>query len=52
MFVAAVDVEALPDRAAVIVPAAKLPEESLATTLDTVFVDVASTAAVTALEPL
>ena len=52
MFVAAVAVEALPDKAAVIVPAAKLPEESLATTLDAVLVDVASTAAVTALEPL
>ena len=52
MFVAAVAVEALPDKAAVIVPAAKLPEASRATTFEAVLTDVASTAAVTALEPL
>ena len=52
MFVAAVAVEAFPDRAAVIVPAEKLPEASRATTLEAVFAEVASTVAVTALEPL
>ena len=44
--VADVAVEALPDNAAVIVPAAKLPEASRATTLEAVFVVVASTAMV------
>jgi hypothetical protein len=47
-----VAVVALPDRAAVIVPAAKLPEASRATTLEAVFADVASTAQVVAAEPL
>jgi hypothetical protein len=47
-----VAVVALPDKAAVIVPAAKLPEASRATTLEAVLADVASTAAVTAEEPL
>ena len=47
-----VAVVALPLRAAVIVPAAKLPEASRATTLDAVFVVVASTAQVVAAEPL
>lgn len=51
-FVAAVAVEAFPDKAAVIVPAEKLPEASRATTLEAVLVVVASTVAVTALEPL
>jgi hypothetical protein len=44
--VADVAVEALPDNVAVIVPAAKLPEESRATTLEAVLVVVASTARV------
>ena len=47
-----VAVEALPVRAAVIVPAAKLPDPSRATTLEAVFVVVASTAQVVAAEPL
>ena len=51
-FVAVVAVVALPLNVAVIVPAAKLPEASRATTLEAVFVVVASTAAVTAAEPL
>ena len=42
-----VAVVALPDRAAVIVPAEKLPEASRATTLDAVFAEVASTFNVT-----
>ena len=42
--VADVAVEALPDNVAVIVPALKLPEASRATTLEAVFVVVASTA--------
>jgi hypothetical protein len=50
--VADVAVEALPFRVAVIVPALKLPEASRATTLDTVFAEVASTAKVLAVEPL
>ena len=50
-FVAAVAVEALPDKAAVIVPAEKLPEASRATTLEAVLADVASTANVRAAEP-
>lgn len=50
--VAVVAVVALPLNVAVIVPAAKLPEASRATTLEAVFVVVASTAAVTAAEPL
>ena len=41
-----------PLKVAVIVPAEKLPEESRATTLDAVLAEVASTVAVTALEPL
>ena len=41
-----VAVVALPDSAAVIVPALKLPEASRATTLDAVFKEVASTARV------
>jgi hypothetical protein len=41
-----VAVEALPDNAAVMVPALKLPEESRATTLDAVLALVASTASV------
>jgi hypothetical protein len=52
VFVAVVAVVALPDKAAVIVPAAKLPDESRATTLDAVLAEVASTVAVTAAEPL
>ena len=47
-----VAVVAFPDKAAVMVPALKFPEASRATTLDAVFADVASTAAVTAAEPL
>ena len=47
-----VAVVALPLRAAVIVPAEKLPEASRATTLDAVFAEVASTAHVVAAEPL
>ena len=43
-----VTVLALPDNVAVIVPALKLPEASLATTLDAVFAEVASTANVRA----
>ena len=46
------EVVALPLRAAVIVPAEKLPEASRATTLDAVFAEVASTAHVVAAEPL
>lgn len=42
---------ALPLNAAVIVPAAKFPEASRATTLEAVFVVVASTAHVVAAEP-
>ena len=42
----------LPVRAAVIVPAEKLPEASRATTLEAVFADVASTVHVCAPEPL
>jgi hypothetical protein len=52
MFVAAVAVEALPVKAAVIVPAEKLPDESRATTLEAVLADVASTVHVCAAEPL
>jgi len=51
-FVAVVAVVALPDKSAVIVPAAKLPDPSRATTLDTVLASVASTAQVVAAEPL
>ena len=51
-FVAVVADVALPLNVAVIVPALKLPEASRATTLDTVFADVASTAKVRAVEPL
>jgi hypothetical protein len=47
-----VAVEEFPVRAAVIVPAEKLPEASRATTFDAVFADVASTAQVVAAEPL
>jgi len=47
-----VAVVALPLNAAVIVPALKLPLASRATTLLAVFAEVASTAAVTADEPL
>ena len=43
---------ALPDKAAVIVPALKLPDASRATTLEAVFAEVASTAKVCAAEPL
>ena len=43
---------ALPLREAVMVPAEKLPEPSLATTLDTVFDEVASTAQVCPADPL
>ena len=50
--VADVAVEALPFNVAVIVPALKLPEASRATTLEAVLADVASTAAVTAPDPL
>jgi hypothetical protein len=46
-----VAVVALPDKAAVIMFAAKLPEASRATTLDAVFVATASTANVRAAEP-
>ena len=49
---AVVAVVALPDKAAVIVPAAKLPEASRATTLETVLAEVASTVHVCAPEPL
>jgi hypothetical protein len=49
--VAVVAVVALPDKEAVIVPAEKLPEPSRATTLETVLVEVASTAKVLAVEP-
>jgi hypothetical protein len=51
-FVAVVADVALPLNVAVIVPAEKLPEASRATTLEAVLADVASTAAVTAVEPL
>jgi hypothetical protein len=51
MLVDVVAVVALPDRAAVIVPAAKSPEASRATTLEAVFVETASTAKVRAAEP-
>ena len=47
-----VAVDAFPVRAAVIVPAAKSPEASRATTLEAVLAAVASTVAVTAAEPL
>jgi hypothetical protein len=50
--VALVAVVALPLNAAVIVPAAKLPEASRATTLEAVFVVVASTANVRAAAPV
>ena len=50
--VAVVALVAAPLKVAVIVPAEKLPEASRATTLEAVFVEVASTAAVTAVEPL
>ena len=43
---------AAPLRVAVIVPAEKFPEASRATTLEAVLAEVASTVAVTALEPL
>jgi hypothetical protein len=46
-----VAVVALPDKAAVIVPALKLPEASRATTLEAVFALVASTANVRAAAP-
>jgi hypothetical protein len=46
------DVVALPDKAAVIVPALKLPEASRATMVEAVFAFVAFVAIVTALEPL
>jgi hypothetical protein len=49
---AEVAVDAFPDNVAVIVPALKFPEESRATTFETVFVDVASTANVLAVDPL
>ena len=49
---AVVAVVALPDKAAVITPALKLPEASRATTLEAVFVVVASTVHVCAPEPL
>jgi hypothetical protein len=52
MFVAVVALVAAPLRVAVIVPAEKLPLESRATTFEAVLADVASTAAVTAAEPL
>ena len=45
-------VVALPLKAAVMVPAEKLPEASRATTLEAVLADVASTAQVVAAEPL
>jgi hypothetical protein len=51
-FVAVVALVAEPLSVAVIVPAEKLPDESRATTLEAVLADVASTVAVTALEPL
>jgi hypothetical protein len=47
-----VAVDALPDNAAVIVPAEKLPEASRATIFDAVFAVAASTAQVVAEEPL
>jgi hypothetical protein len=50
--VAVVAVVALPESAAVIVPALKLPEASRATTLEAVLASVASTAKVRAAEPL
>jgi hypothetical protein len=50
--VAVVAEVALPLSAAVIVPAEKLPDASRATTLLAVLAEVASTAAVTAAEPL
>jgi hypothetical protein len=50
--VAVVAVVALPLKAAVIVPAEKLPEASRATTLEAVFASVASTANVRAAAPL
>ena len=50
--VAVVAVVALPLKLAVMVPAEKFPEASRATTLEAVFAEVASTAAVTAAEPL
>ena len=46
------DVEAFPFNVAVIVPAEKLPEASLATIVDPVFALVALVASVTAPEPL
>ena len=49
---AVVAVVALPDKAAVIVPAAKFPELSRATTLEAVLAEVASTVHVCAPEPL
>lgn len=49
---AVVAVDALPFKAAVIVPALKLPEASRATSVETVLADVAFVAIVTALEPL
>ena len=52
MLVAVVAVVAFPDKAAVIVPAEKLPEASRATTLEAVFASVASTAKVRATAPL
>ena len=52
ILVAVVAVEALPVKAAVIVPAEKFPEPSRATTLEAVLAEVASTVAVTAAEPL
>ena len=50
--VALVAVEALPFKAAVIVPALKLPEASRATIVEAVFKFVALVASVTAVEPL
>jgi len=47
-----VAVEALPDKVAVIVPAAKFPEASRATTLEAVLASVASTANVLAVAPV
>ena len=52
MLVAVVALVAAPLKVAVIVPAEKLPEASLATTLEAVLAEVASTVAVTAAEPL
>ena len=51
-FDAVVAVEALPFKAAVIVPAVKLPEASRATIVEAVFKFVALVASVTAVEPL